>query len=142
MNNETLSPGALKRGDIVVQSSGSLKLIIRQVSDGQVFTVEKGKDRKGPVLDTEGLREYRKFNTGENDSDEYREHIIKTYLERHKNKESSASAKSKYQKKRTAAVTAYMEVEKKLAPLAEQEGVSIADYILLAAEFYEQNKSK
>ena len=138
----TLKPEELKRGDIIRPLSGPGRFIVREVSNGLVYTVEKSKDRKGPVLDLEGLAEYARVNIGSDNSDEYRETIIRRYLERHKNKTSALDAKSKYAKKRTETLAAYREMEKQIAGYAEQEGVSIIDYILLAAEFYEKNKDK
>ena len=137
-----LKPEELKRGDIIRPKSCPGRFIIREVRDGLVYTVEKSKDRKGPILDEEGLKEYTRVNTGSDNSDEYRETIIKRYLERHYNNTSAKEAQSKYSKKRTETLAAYREMERQIAGYAEQEGVSIIDYILLAAEFYEKNKDK
>lgn len=132
----------LKRGDIISYGNSGPKLIVRTLQGGQISTVEKGKDRKGPVLNQEGLAGYVKVNTGTNDSDEYRKKIITTYLERHKQTAAAKEAKSRYAKKRNEIIKQVREVLPVITEYAEMEGVSLSQYISRAVEFYEKNKGQ
>ena len=140
MSGEYLGVEELSRGDIICPVGTKVKFIVSKIENGYIYTREKRTDKKGPLLSQEGLREYYKYNIRENDSDEYRKKIISTYLERHKGTAAKKEAQSRYMKKQGELAKEMNRITEVLAEPAERAGMTVEEYILMVAEYYEKSK--
>lgn len=136
---ERLSVNGLSRGDVIIQTGTKKCLIVRQVKEGLVYTVEKANSKRGPVLNDEELGGYNRYIGRGLTVEEYRKQIISRYLERHRPPEGSTAGRDRFQKEQ---VSIYVTAEEKKMLLNSilASGKKQSEYIMAAVKFYEEHK--